>query len=239
MSPFSKFARHAVIVLATVGITATAARAEDKSMDRLITISASAHVSAEPDMARISTGVTTEADTAREALTRNTDAMKKIIAGLKANGVEPKDIQTSNFNISPRYTQPKDGRPPVINGYTVNNQVDVRARDLAKLGDVMDQLVTLGANQVHGLSFEVSKAETLKDEARKLAVANARRRAELLVAAAGSELGEVVQISEDVQGFHPQPVFAGRAKMAAAEAVPIEAGSQDLEARVTITWRLK
>ncbi len=211
-------------------------RAEEKPMDRLITVSATGYAYAEPDRASVSAGVAAEADTAAAALSANTELMQKVVAGLKESGVDAKDIQTSNFNVEPRYSNPREGAPPAIDGYRVSNQVTVLVRDLKALGGLLDKLVSLGANQVSGLSFEVSKAETLKDEARKEAVANARRRAELLAAAAGAEIGEVVTIAEDVGYGGPRPMAMRAAK---AESVPIEAGTETLEARVTVTWKLK
>ena len=215
--------------------------AEDKPMDRTVTVSATGTVSVEPDEASIATGVTSEAKTARNAVSNNTLAMKKVIAELlKGQAIEAKDVQTTQFNVEPVYVYPQEGKPPVITGYRVNNMLSVRVRKLEKLGEVLDQLVTVGANQMNGISFDVSKAETLKDEARKNAMANALRRAKLFAAAGGAEVGEIVQISEDVSGFTPQPVMFGRAKnMAADAAVPVEHGSQQLEARVTATWKLK
>jgi len=206
-------------------------------MDRLITVSASGFVAAEPDRARLSTGVTAEAETASEALAANTAAMQKVVDGLKAAGIDAKDIQTSNISVEPRYTQPRDGTPSVIDGYRVSNQVDILVRDLAKVGDLLDKLVSLGANRVNGLAFEASQAETLKDEARKEAVANASRRARLLAAAAGAEVGDVVNISEETGYAGPRPMAMARAAPGAA--VPIEAGTETLEARVTVTWKLK
>jgi uncharacterized protein YggE len=193
-------------------------------------------VAADPDQARIVSGVTTEAATAREALSKNTEAMKKVIAGLKASGIEAKDIQTTSFHIEPRYTRPKEGEAPLIDGYRVTNQVQVLSRNLDRLGEILDQLVTLGANETAGLSFEVSEAETLRDEARKEAVANALRRAKLYAAAAGAEVGDVLTIQEGGD-MGPRPMPMARAmKM---EAVPIERGTEMLEASVTVTWALK
>lgn len=214
----------------------TPLRAEDKPMDRLITVSATGYAYAEPDRVRLSTGVTAEADTAEAALSANTELMQKVVAGLKENGIDAKNIQTSNFHVEPRYTNPRDGTAPTINGYRVSNQVTILVQDLKSLGGLLDKLVALGANQVHGLTFEVSAAETLKDEARKEAIANARRRAELLAAAAGAEVGEVVTITEETGYGGPRPVAMRAAK---AEAVPIEAGTETLEARVAVTWKLK
>lgn len=214
----------------------TPLRAEDKPMDRLITVSASGYAYAEPDQARLSAGVTAEADSAEAALSANTELMRKVVDGLKEAGIDAKDIQTSNFNVEPRYTNPRDGTSPAINGYRVSNQVGILVRDLKSLGGLLDKLVSLGANQVYGLAFEVSKQETLKDEARKDAIANARRRAELLAAAAGSKVDEVMTISEESSYGGPRPMAMRAAK---AEAAPIESGTETLEARVTVTWKLK
>jgi uncharacterized protein YggE len=223
--------------LLLLAANAAGAAAEEKRMERTVTVSATGEVSAEPDMARLSSGVVSEADTAREALNLNSSAMKKLIEGLKAAGVDAKDIQTSSFHVEPRYTNPRDGQAAVINGYRVVNQVEIHARDLARLGELLDSLVSLGANQMNGLTFEVSKAETLRDEARKSAIANARRRAELYAEAAGASVGEVLAISEDASQPGPRPM--AMARKALAQSVPIEAGSETLEARVTVTWALK
>jgi uncharacterized protein YggE len=212
------------------------AQADEGDEPRSITVSATGSVAAEPDQARITSGVTTEATTAAEALAQNSQRMTKLVAGLKASGIEPKDIQTSSFNVQPRYTQPKEGEASVIDGYRVTNEVQIVARNLDKLGAVLDQLVSLGANELGGLFFEVSKAETLRDEARKEAIANARRRAELYAEAAGAKVGEVLKIQEGGE-IGPRPVPMARAMK--AEAVPIERGTETLEASVTVTWELK
>ena len=224
---------------ALVFAAASPLHAEEKAMDRTVTVSATGTVSAVPDEATIATGVTSEAETARAAMTRNNDDMAKVLTELKGSGIEAKDIQTSNFNIEPIYVYPKDGgAPPTVTGYRVSNSVSVRVRDLDKIGAVLDRLVTAGANRMGGISFNVSKAETLKDEARKDAMTNALRRAKLLAVAAGAEVGDVMQISEDVSDVSPHPIaFAKRAM--AAEAAPIERGEEELQSRVTVTWRLR
>lgn len=225
-----------IAILLAAPISGVAAQTETSRMERTVTVSASGFVTAAPDVAHITTGVASEADTARAALTRNSEAMKGLLEGVKALGIEPKDLQTSSLRVEPRYTNPRDGTAPAIDGYRVINDVAVTVRDLDKLGEILDRLVTLGANQMSGLSFEVSNAETLKDEARKEAIANALRRAKLFAAAAGVAVGDVLTIAEDVQYVSPRPM-AARATM--AKAVPVERGMEMLEARVTVTWSLK
>lgn len=228
----------ALLLVAISPALAQTPPASDAKMQRSITVSATGTVDAIPDLARIQTGVVSEADTAAQALSGNSQAMAKLIGGLKEAGIDAKDIQTSSFRVEPRYTNPRDGQSaPQIDGYRVVNEVQVVVRDVGKLGGILDALVKLGANQMNGLSFEVSKAETLKDDARKQAIENALRRAKLLASAAGAEVGEVISISEEVAMGGPRPYAMARA--AKADMVPIEGGSETLEARVTVTWALK
>ncbi len=230
----ARFFRLAVLAGAIVAPASSASMAEERErrMERTVTVSASGVALAAPDIARIRLGVASDAATAKDALARNTAAMTKIVAGLKTREIDPKDIQTSAFTIEPIY----DGKPPAVSGYRVRNAVEVTARDLDRLGETLDALVALGVNQVDSLSFEASRAETLRDEARKDAMANARRRAELLAAAGGATVGEALSISEDTGG---EPQGRGVYTRALAKPVPIERGTEQLEARVTVTWALK
>jgi uncharacterized protein YggE len=233
MRPFFRYVFH---TFAATVLVASAAAAADEPPRRSITVSASGSVSAVPDLARITSGVATEAPVAKDAVAKNSEAMRKIIDGLKSSGIEEKDIQTASFHIEPRYTRAREGEAPAIDGYRATNQVQVVVRNLDKLGEVLDRLVALGANEMAGLSFDVSQAEKLRDEARKEAVANAQRRAKLYAEAAGVQLGEVISIDEGGNDT-PRPIFAARALK--AESVPIERGSETLEATVSVTWALK
>lgn len=203
--------------------------------ERSVSISATGSVDAAPDIARISTGVATEAATARDALDANNKAMRTLIDGLKALGIEARDIQTSHVGVEPRHQHPKDGRPPTVVGFRVVNQVRIVVRNIARLGETLDRSITLGANQLGGVSFEVSNAETLKDEARRRAMANAQRRAQLYAGAAGAQLDRVLTISDSIA--MPSPM--GGVRMAMAEAVPVEAGEQTLTVTVHVTWSLR
>lgn len=232
------------LVLAPSALPLTPALAQEpaKMTERTVSVSATGSASAEPDRAAISTGVMTEAATAREAMSANTTAMKRLIDGLKSAGIDPKDIRTTQIQVNPRYSQPssqpKGDRQPVITGYTAINQVRIIVRDLKRLGEILDQSITLGANQMGGVAFEVSEAETMRDEARKNAMVNARRRAELYATAAGASIGQVLSISESIHGPQPRQVFAG-GRAAMAEAVPVEPGTIDLTAQVHVTYALK
>lgn len=211
-----------------------------------ISIEGRGEVMAAPDMAQISSGVTTQGATAREALDANTAAMAELIAALKAIGIEARDIQTSGFSVNPNYVY-SDARddngytlPPKINGYQVSNTVTVAVRQLDALGTILDKSVTVGANTINGVSFAVADPSALYDEARKAAFADARAKAELYATAAGGRLDEIESISE-TQGYNqpqPYPMYA-RADMAASAPVPVEAGELAFAINVVVQWELE
>lgn len=207
-------------------------------IERTVSVSATGLASATPDMATISTGVVAEAATAREAMAANTAAMSKLLNGIKAAGFDSKDIRTTTVDVNPRYAEPRPGKPAVINGYSAQNQVRITVRDLKKLGDLLDAVLALGATQMGGIAFEVSQAEKLRDEARKTAMINARRRAELYATAAGASLGDVLSISEDTPSVQPR-MMEGRAVAFSAASVPVEAGEIQLNATIHVTWAMK
>ncbi len=225
----------AFIAAAAILSAETSMAADSDKTDRTVSVSATGSVIAEPDVAKISAGVVTEADSAKDALSRNSVVMTKLIDGLKTVGIQPKDIQTTTINVEPRYTQPKDGRVATINGYRVVNQARLTVHDVKRLGDVLDQAIALGANQINHIAFDIANPEMLKDEARKQAMENARRRGELYARAAGGQLGPVLRISESVGEPHPMP--GGRMAMKAS--VPIEAGTRSLEVEVHVTYALR
>lgn len=208
--------------------------------ERTVSVAGAGFVMADPDMAHITLGVVADADTAKAALEKNTAAMNAIVQALKASGIEAKDIQTSNFSVAPRYRQAKNGEQPTVNGYQVSNNVRIVVREIGKLGGILDQVITLGSNQIHGVGFEVSKADALRDEARKNAVVNARHKATLYATAAGAKVGRVLAIEEAGAAPVQRPyAMAARSSAMMGSAPPIEAGNQRLEAHVTVTFALE
>lgn len=202
-------------------------------------------VVAAPDTAYVTSGVTSQGVTAKEALDANSTDMTALIAALKAAGIDPKDIQTSGFSVYPNYvyTDARDANgytlPPKINGYMVTNNVTVRVRDLDVLGSVLDQAVTVGANTINGVTFAVADPSDLLDEARKQAFADAQHKADLYAAAASLELGAISLVSEQV-GYAPPPQpYVMREQALAAptdKAVPVEAGQLTFTIDVNVNW---
>jgi uncharacterized protein len=201
-----------------------------------VTVAGTGTVSAAPDMAEITTGVVTQAPTAAQALAANSEAMARLLQALGALGIAARDIQTTSINVSPLRRQSRDGPPPEITGYEVTNQVRVKVRDVSRLGRVLDQQVGQGANLVYGVHFGRQEPAPLLDEARKRAMADARRKAELYAAAAALKVGRVVAVQE-AGAAPPRPEMAPRVAMSAA--VPVAPGEQEIQASVTVTFTLE
>lgn len=188
-------------------------------------------------MAQIHAGVVTEAPTAAKALKDNNEAMGRLFATLDRRGVPRKDVQTTNFGVAPQYKRGPHGEQlPGIAAYRVSNEVRVKVRKLDALGQVLDEVVQQGANHVQGVSFAVAEAGPLLDKARRKAMADARRKAELYAREAGVGLGRVLLIQEATPHL-PGPAALGLAR-AGADSVPIAEGEQEFGASITVTYAI-
>lgn len=215
----------------------------------LLSINAEGTSTREPDMAVFSAGVTTQGTTASAALAENSTRMNAVFAALKRAGIAQKDIQTSNLNVSPVYSQPArkpdgsyDADDRRIVGYQVSNNVSVRQRKLDDYGKVIDALVSAGANQVNGPDFTLSEPAAAETEARTAAVKAARERAELYAKAAGMRVVRIISISE-TGGYAPEIMMTARkmydAPVAAAPAPPpLAAGEVQVTARLSVQFEL-
>jgi uncharacterized protein YggE len=223
----------ALAALTAVLLTALVARAD-------IAVSGEAKLTVVPDIAHVSVGVVTDGKTAADALAANNTAMRALFKALEALGISERDIQTSSFTITPKYetpvSVPEHPLPPVLVGYTVSNQITVTVRKVEKTGKVVDALVTDGANRVNGIGFGIGDTSKLMDEVRKLAVADARHRAELYAEAAGVSVGRVIQISENGVSF-PPPRMYSKEELAAA-GVPLARGELTVSANVTVVYAI-
>lgn len=204
----------------------------------IISVTGEARISVPPDLAQIDAGVTSEAKTAREASDANNAAMGKVLLALKGAGIDEKDYQTSRLSLQPEYSTAKSGSPATIVGYRAGNRVTIRLHDVAKVANVIDTVVTAGANEIGGITFMVSQASKLLDDAREQAIADARRKAEIYAKAAGVTLGSPVSVSEEGAA---QPLFRARmaTPMAAAAPVPIAQGEETLSITVGVVWAIK
>jgi uncharacterized protein len=167
----------------------------------LLSVSAHAEAKRVPDVATVSAGVVTQAPDANAAMRANATQMDKVMAAVRAAGIAERDIQTSGVNLNPQYRY-VENQNPTITGYQASNNVNLKVRDIAKLGKVLDALVASGANQVNGPTFEIDQPEPVYDEARRAALEKAQARATMYAKALGLRVRRLVSISEG-GGFRP------------------------------------
>lgn len=215
------------------------AAASDEPVPR-INVTGEGRVDIPPDMAVLVLSVNREATTAREALTANSSAMSKVLEAMTALGIDKRDLQTANFDIQPRYTYPnrQDGtaEAPRLVGYIVRNSLSVRVRDISRVGEVLDTSVTLGVNEGGSILFTNDDPSTAITQARVKAMKEALGKARTLAEAAGVELGNVLDISE--QNFSPRPMpMMAKMEMAmdSAGAAPIAAGENTYSVTVNVS----
>ena len=227
------------------GVTTMAACAQDNTAgytvpadSTLLSVSAQAEAKRVPDVATISAGVVTQAADANAAMRANAVQMDKVMAAIKAAGIAERDIQTSGINLNPQYKY-VENQEPTITGYQANNTVNLKVRDIGKLGKVLDALVASGANQVNGPSFEIDQPEEAYDEARRGALEKAQARAAMYAKTLGLRVRRIVSISEGA-GFQPprpMPMMAmarGKAEMDTA----VSPGETTLSANLDVVFEL-
>lgn len=189
-----------------------------------------------PDVARLQIGVSAEAQTVEAARNSAATSMEAVIASVRGNGVADRDIQTTQFSVSPQYDF--NGRTQRIIGYRVTNVVNVTIRNLDNASRVIDGAIAAGGNNalVHGIAFTVSDPEQLRQAAREDAVRQARARAEALARLAGVDLGRPISVLEGTES--PLP-FAANARAALQEAAtPIQPGEMEITVNVTILYAI-
>ncbi len=211
-----------------------------------IAVTGEGMMTASPDMAILNLSVLRQAKTAREAMTANNEAMTKVLDAMKKAGIEDRDLQTGGINIQPIYVYPDDKnnlKEPIITGYSISTSLTVRVRDLANVGKILDESVTLGVNQGGDLNLVNDNPSAVINEARKRAVADAIAKAKTLADAAGVGLGRVVEISELSRPPMPMPIARGqfRTMLAAApdNSVPIAAGENSYNVSVNVVFEIK
>ncbi|HEY7736506.1 MAG TPA: SIMPL domain-containing protein [Candidatus Limnocylindrales bacterium] len=205
--------------------------------ERGVSVTGTGRINVSPDEADVRLGVSVVKATVGDARQVAAEVSERILAAVTARGVAGPDIQTASLEVQPEMEYP-DGRP-VVRGQHVSHQYAIRVRDLAQLGPVIDDAIGAGATTVDSVTFRSSRREEAESEARSLAMAAARAKAEQLASKAGVRLGRVLSIAEGAVAGppHPMPMFR-MATMAEAAPTPIESGSLEVNASVSVTWEL-
>jgi len=202
----------------------------------LLSVSAQAEASRAPDIATVSAGVVTQAADGNTAMRQNAEQMNRVLAAVRAAGVADKDVQTSGINLHPQYRY-EENQPPRITGYQASNTVNVKLRDVAKMGKVLDALVASGANQINGPSFGIDNAEPLYDQARVEALRRARDRADTYAKALDLRVRRIVSISEGGAAM-PVPMPRMAAMKAEAYDTPVAAGESSVSVNLDVVFEL-
>ncbi len=204
-----------------------------------IVVGGMGRVAASPDLAELRLGVAVSRPTVAAARTEAATTMDAILGAVDAAGVPRPDVRTAMVSVQPRYDY-RDGRAPTLIGYELANVVQVTVSDLAKLGDVIDGTLAAGATSLDDLSFRLADPAAAEKEARVLAMAAARSRADVLADAAGLTIDGVSSVVEGdvVRPSMPYPK-AERMAIAADVATPVEAGTLEISVAVTVTYRAR
>ncbi len=214
-----------------------------------ITVSGTGEVYAKPDLALTSFSVRNEAKTVAEAMTENTAKMNAVIDFMKEQGVEDKDLKTTSFNIYPLYEWQKASTeiwpPPegtrILVGYEITQSLQVKIRDLDKIGDIIQGAADSGANQIGSLQFTIDDQDELKKQAREEAIEEAKEKARELASQLAVQLVRITSFSES--GVAPRFSYYDTAMKEAigsaeAPAPQIETGENKIEVSVSITFEI-
>jgi uncharacterized protein YggE len=205
----------------------------------MLSIAAEGSVQGRPDMAAISVGVMTEGATAAAALAENGRRMNALMSAVRRAGLAERDVQTSNLSVNPQHVY-VENESPRITGYQAHNMVTLRVRNVDNLGRVIDAAVGAGGNNVNGVSFSYQEPDAQWDAARRDAMTEARRLAELYASAIGASIERVVSISEGGAAPPPMPMMRmERMAMANDASTPTAPGEVETRVTVNVVYELK
>lgn len=210
-----------------------------------LTVTGQGEASADPDLAVVRLGATVQAQEASRAQEQVNEIMKRATQAVRDRGVGEKQIGTAGISLSPVYSQPRPPRvdeapeAPRIVGYRASNVLRIEVTNLSNVGKVIDAGVGAGANEIQGVSFELTNDADAKGRALRAAARSARAKADALADATGVHLASVYEISESGVSFIPPPAPRYRmAAMAVATETPVQPGQVRVEANVTIRYRI-
>jgi uncharacterized protein YggE len=228
------------ILAVSLSACASAAAPGGAASVRSISVNGTGKITLSPDMAVVSVGIQTQGEDAQSAVDENNTIVAEITAAMTELGIAEEDLKTTNFSVYPNSRFDEAGGIGDIS-YMVNNSVEVTVRDLEIIGDVLAEAVSAGANNIHGIQFDVADREEAYAQAMELAVENARGRAEVLAGAGEVELKDVHTISTYIGGGG---IFNGSRNMSfdmveSAASVPVSPGEMEIVVDVTVVYEIK
>ena len=230
----------AVSLAAFAPSAAFAAEIHIEAKNPVVELSVVEVIESTPDTATFSTGVDTSAPTASAALRQNSAEVAKVIAQLRKLGIADRDIQTSGINLNAEYDYVQATQQNRFRGYRVSNQVQVKIRDIAKLGTIMDSVIASGATNINGPSFSIDDDSRVKNSARTKALANGKAQAENYAKANGYGSVRLLSVAEGVTGRSPgpQPMMKTFDVSEQSASVPIAPGQIGTSVVLTLQYEM-
>ena len=213
--------------------------------EQIISVSGSATASSNPDTLIIVLGVESEAKTANESLSQNSNSLNSVISSLKNSGISEDDIQTSNFSIYPLYDSIKDSNgnwQQILNGYRVSNILSIQTEKIDSAGDIIDAAVSSGANRVDNVSFQLSddNLQKISDDLIADAINDATQKAEKALVPLKQKIVGVksIVIHDNVVPYYDSPMrasFDGFAE-SSMKSSPIMSGDEEITTNVSVVF---
>jgi len=210
-----------------------------------ITVSGEGKIFVKPDVAVVEMSVVTQHKDVKMVQSENDKKMQQVVNFLKESGIEEKDIKTLQYNLQPQYdyswcrvTEYPVYCPPKLVDYILTQSVQVKIRDLSRLGEIVGNLASVGINQISSIDFIIDKESEFQAQARKEAIANAQKKAFSIAEAANVKLGKIVGISESINNIIPRTLDFTKQSVESAAGAPIETGSNEIIVNISLTYEL-
>lgn len=237
------FAVLIVVIVYSVFWGPAARFADSLTPARVFSVNAEGKVVVEPDIAKVSFSVVSRGSDPEAIAELNNKKMNEAVNYIKSQGIDPKDVKTTQYNLSPVYVYDEKNGRNYISGYELTQTVLVKVRDLSKVGKILGALPGFGINQIGQISFEVDEPEKYLTEARNKAFEKAKEKARQMVKENGVDLGKIINFSEYRGGPVPIPYYEtlgrGGGEAVKATAPSIEPGTQEVTVNVSVTYEIK
>ncbi|NOT28777.1 MAG: SIMPL domain-containing protein [Acidobacteria bacterium] len=229
---------HVLLVTALALVIPAVTAAQQPRSEPLVMTTGAGVLQVVPDRAFVSVTAESRAANPRDAQRRNTEAMTPVLEKLRAAGIPADAIRTTAYDLQPEWDFVDNRR--VSRGYVARNTVDVRIDTVDRVGEILEVAVGSGATTLGGVRFDLKDRASHEREALRLAVADARAKADAVAVAAGQSVSRIVRIEEQgVVSSAPMAFRVAAQELSRADAPPISAGEMEIRAQVTLTVELK
>jgi uncharacterized protein len=232
--------RYALPILAASILAApAAAEVQVSSGGPIVALTVHERVEAEPDIATVGAGVTTQARTAVEAMRTNATAMRAVVDRIKQLGIAERDIQTTGINLGAMYDYNQQTQRQVFRGYQASNRVSVKLREIDRTGPVLDALVEAGATDLNGPDWSIDDDKPARAQARRAAIETAHAQALEYARASGFANVRLLEINEALPPSRPMPMMRmAQAEAASDASTPVQPGMIEAGVTVTVTYEM-